>query len=122
MAEEAPIIPLPGAVKRDFRLADYAPTYGTLTALVVLFGLNIIFTNNFADFADFRNILVQVTPTMLAAIGMTFVISTGSSINLSVGSVMATASATAAILLAKNETRRNGKNLLLKAVRAANSK
>ncbi len=84
--------------KQNFRLADYAPTYGALVALVLLLLANIIFTPNFADFDNFRNILVQVTPTMLVAIGMTFVIATGG-IDLSVGSLMAIASAVAAVSL-----------------------
>lgn len=84
--------------KTNFRLLDYAPTYGALTALVLLLVLNVIFTPNFAAFDNFRNILVQVAPTMLVAVGMTFVISTGG-IDLSVGSVMAMASAVAAISL-----------------------
>jgi ribose/xylose/arabinose/galactoside ABC-type transport system permease subunit len=92
MAEAIPI------TKQNFRLADYAPTYGALAALVLLLLANIVFTPNFADFDNFRNILVQVTPTMLVAIGMTFVIATGG-IDLSVGSLMAIASAVAAVTL-----------------------
>lgn len=84
--------------KQNFRLADYAPTYGALAALVLLLVANVVFTQNFANFDNFRNILVQVTPTMLVAIGMTFVIATGG-IDLSVGSTMAIASAVAAISL-----------------------
>lgn len=81
-----------------FRLGDYAPTYGALAALIILLIVNILFTPNFAAYDNFRNILVQVTPTMLVAVGMTFVISTGG-IDLSVGSVMAIASAVAAVSL-----------------------
>jgi ribose/xylose/arabinose/galactoside ABC-type transport system permease subunit len=84
--------------KPNFRLADYAPTYGALAALVLLLAANIIFTPNFAAFDNFRNILVQVTPTMMVAVGMTFVIATGG-IDLSVGSTMAIASAIAAVSL-----------------------
>ena len=88
----------PSVAKSEFKLADYAPTYGALAALVLLLIVNIIFTPNFAHFDNFRNILVQVAPTMLVAIGMTFAIATGG-IDLSVGSVMAIASAVAAISL-----------------------
>lgn len=77
------------------RLADYAPTYGALAALVLLFLANAIFTANFLDFNNFRNILLQVSPTVLVAVGMTLVIATGG-IDLSVGAVMAIASAVAA--------------------------
>ncbi len=83
------------AAKKDFRLADYAPTYGALAALVFLVVANVVLTPNFAAFDNLRNILVQATPTMLVAIGMTFVIATGG-IDLSVGSIMAIASAVAA--------------------------
>lgn len=87
------------AVKKgNASFADYAPTYGAAAALVLLILGNIFLTPNFAAIDNFRNILVQVTPTMLVAVGMTFVIATGG-IDLSVGSLMAIASATAAILL-----------------------
>src|SRR5215216_6444603 len=80
------------------RVADYAPTYGALAALVLLLVVNSVFTPNFFDLNNFRNILLQVAPTVLVATGMTLVISTGG-IDLSVGSVMAIASAVAATSL-----------------------
>src|SRR5918997_5998488 len=80
------------------RLADYAPTYGALAALVLLLVANSALTPNFFDVNNFRNILLQVSPTVLVAVGMTFVIATGG-IDLSVGSVMAIASAVAATSL-----------------------
>lgn len=80
------------------RIADYAPTYGALAALVLLVIINSVFTPNFLDVNNFRNILLQVSPTVLVAVGMTIVISTGG-IDLSVGSVMAIASAVAATSL-----------------------
>src|SRR3712207_4011585 len=80
------------------RIADYAPTYGALAALVLLVIINSVFTPNFLDVNNFRNILLQVSPTVLVAVGMTVVISTGG-IDLSVGSVMAIASAVAATSL-----------------------
>src|SRR3954462_719667 len=80
------------------RLADYAPTYGALAALELLVIINSVFTPNFFDVNNFRNILLQVSPTVLVAVGMTIVISTGG-IDLSVGSVMAIASAVAATSL-----------------------
>jgi ribose/xylose/arabinose/galactoside ABC-type transport system permease subunit len=76
-------------------LADYGPTYGALAALILLVLANILFTPNFADVNNFRNILLQVAPTVLVAVGMTLVIATGG-IDLSVGSVMAIAAALAA--------------------------
>jgi ribose/xylose/arabinose/galactoside ABC-type transport system permease subunit len=80
------------------RIADYAPTYGALAALVLLIIINSFFTPNFFDVNNFRNILLQVSPTVLVAVGMTVVIATGG-IDLSVGSVMAIASAVAATSL-----------------------
>lgn len=80
------------------RLWDYAPTYGALAALVLLLAINSAFTPNFFDLNNFRNILLQVVPTVLVATGMTLVIATGG-IDLSVGSVMAIASAVAATQL-----------------------
>jgi galactofuranose transport system permease protein len=80
------------------RVADYAPTYGALAALVLLLVVNSVLTPNFFDLNNFRNILLQVAPTVLVAVGMTLVIATGG-IDLSVGSVMAIASAVAATSL-----------------------
>ena len=80
------------------RIADYAPTYGALAALLLLLAVNSAFTPNFFDLNNFRNVLLQVAPTVLVAVGMTLVISTGG-IDLSVGSVMAIASAVAATSL-----------------------
>ena len=80
------------------RVADYAPTYGALAALVLLLAVNSVFTTNFFDLNNFRNILLQVAPTVLVAVGMTLVMATGG-IDLSVGSVMAIASAVAATSL-----------------------
>ena len=74
------------------RLAALGPTYGALAALVLLLVGNCLFTTNFCDSQNFKNILLQVVPTMLVAVGMTLVIATGG-IDLSVGSVMAVASA-----------------------------
>ncbi|HEX8184856.1 MAG TPA: ABC transporter permease, partial [Blastocatellia bacterium] len=56
------------------------------------------FTPNFATASNFWNILLQVSTTVLVAVGMTLVIATGG-IDLSVGSVMAVASALAATML-----------------------
>lgn len=85
----------PGAAAR---LAGYGPTYGALAALVILFVLNLLFTPGFASAANLTNVLLQVSTTVLVAVGMTFVIATGG-IDLSVGSVMAIASAVAAVQL-----------------------
>ena len=95
MAEATPIKQM---AKPNIKISDYAPTYGALAALVLLLVFNLIFTPNFAAIDNFSNLLVQVTPVMLVSIGMTFVIATGG-IDLSVGSIMAIASAVGAISL-----------------------
>src|SRR5918997_4673102 len=90
-----------GAAKpagRRSTLADYAPTYGAFAALLLLLIIDSIFIPNFFHPNNFRNILLQIAPTMLVATGMTFVIATGG-IDLSVGAVMAIASAVAATSL-----------------------
>lgn len=94
---EAITQPTTGKARASLGFADYAPTYGA-AALVLLILANVFLTTNFADVNNFKNTLVQVAPTMLVAIGMTFVIATGG-IDLSVGSLMAIASAVAAISL-----------------------
>lgn len=96
MSNAATAVEAKGAART--RIADYAPTYGALAALVLLVVANSIFTPNFFDVNNFRNVLLQVAPTVLVAVGMTLVIATGG-IDLSVGSVMAIASAVAATQL-----------------------
>ena len=80
------------------RLSAHAPTYGALVALILLVLVNVIFTPNFAATNNLWNILLQVSTTVLVAVGMTLVIATGG-IDLSVGSVMAIASALVATML-----------------------
>src|ERR671926_410414 len=87
-----------GRVRGGGRVRDDAATYGALVALLLLLLANSIFTPTFFDLTNFRNILLQVAPTVLVATGMTLVIATGG-IDLSVGSVMAIASAVAATQL-----------------------
>ncbi|HEU5186704.1 MAG TPA: ABC transporter permease [Gemmatimonadaceae bacterium] len=71
------------------------PTMGAVVALVVLIGVNAIFTPNFATASNAWNILWQVSSVVLVAVGMTLVIATAG-IDLSVGSVMAIAGAVVA--------------------------
>jgi ribose/xylose/arabinose/galactoside ABC-type transport system permease subunit len=82
------------------RLSSIGPTYGALAALVLLLVANMALTPNFASPQNLLNITLQVSTTVLVAIGMTLVMSTAG-IDLSVGSVMALASVTATALLAK---------------------
>jgi ribose/xylose/arabinose/galactoside ABC-type transport system permease subunit len=94
--------PTPSAAARPraagSRWAGAGPTYGALAALVVLVVANALFTPNFATTSNLWNVLLQVSTVLLVAVGMTLVIATGG-IDLSVGSVMAVAGATAAVLL-----------------------
>ena len=87
---------VPASVRR--RLSTVGPTYGALAALVVLLVANAVLTPNFASAQSLWNIALQVSTTVLVAIGMTLVMSTAG-IDLSVGSVMALASVTATTLL-----------------------
>ncbi|HEY0004518.1 MAG TPA: ABC transporter permease [Pyrinomonadaceae bacterium] len=80
------------------RLIALGPTYGALIALILLVLFNAVFTRNFATASNLWNILQLVSTTVLVAIGMTLVIATRG-IDLSVGSVMAIASALAATSL-----------------------
>ncbi len=81
-------------------LTQLGPAYGPLLALLLLITANVLFTKNFATPSNLWNVLLQVSPTMLVAMGMTLVIATGG-IDLSVGSVMAVASAVAATNLTR---------------------
>ncbi len=65
---------------------------GVYVAFAALVLFNVVFTNNFATGATFFNLLVQVAPVLIVSLGMALVIGT-EGIDLSVGSVMAIASA-----------------------------
>ncbi|MFD1047558.1 ABC transporter permease [Kibdelosporangium lantanae] len=66
--------------------------YGVYAALLLLVLYNLVFTENFASVTNLNTQLVQVTPTLIAALGMALVIGT-EGVDLSVGSVMALAAA-----------------------------
>lgn len=74
------------------RLLGWLREYGVYAAVVVLLLFNVLFTPNFLDVANFRTQLVQVAPVVILSLGMALVIGTRG-IDLSVGSVMALASA-----------------------------
>lgn len=71
--------------------------YGTIYAFLLLF-FNIVFTRNFASMGTLWNLTIQVLPTMLTALGMVLVISSGG-IDISVGSVMAISAVTSGLVL-----------------------
>lgn len=71
--------------------------YGTLLALFILIGFNVIFTPNFISWQTLNVNLTQVAGIIIVATGMTLVIATGG-VDLSVGSLMAIAGALAPII------------------------
>ena len=74
------------------------PEYAAAGALVALVLGNALFTPHFVSAGNLWNVLLQVSPVLLAAVGMTFVIATGG-VDLSVGSTMAVSGAIAAVLI-----------------------
>ena len=88
--------PGPGAGSMGRWWAAMGPTGGAAAALAVLVIANAVFTPNFATAGNLENVLLQVSVTLLVAVGMTYVIATGG-VDLSVGSVMAISAAVAAV-------------------------
>ena len=68
---------------------------GVLVVISVFFA---IMTSSFMSFSNASNLIIQIAPNIIVAVMMTFVITTGG-IDLSVGSVLALSSASAAIIL-----------------------
>jgi galactofuranose transport system permease protein len=66
--------------------------HGVYVAFVLLLVFNLFFTENFASIGTFSNLLVQVSPVLLVSLGLALVIGT-EGIDLSVGAIMALASA-----------------------------
>ena len=64
--------------------------YAAIAMLLALVVFNSLFTSNFFSAGTINNIITQCCPTILCAMGMTLVISTGG-IDIGVGSVMALA-------------------------------
>lgn len=62
--------------------------YSSLIFLALLLIINSIFTRGFFSVQTLWNLVVQITPVVFVAIGMTFIISSGG-IDISVGSTMA---------------------------------
>ncbi|BCL38243.1 ABC transporter permease [Nostoc sp. MS1] len=74
------------------------PNFGAPAALLIFYIANAVFTPRFATVSNTLNMLLQVSTTMLVAIGMTFVIASRG-IDLTVGSTMALVSVVAALLI-----------------------
>ena len=77
---------------------DWVAGRGVYLALLLLIAFNLVFTPRFAEFDNIRLQFVQVVPVAIIALGMALVIGT-KGIDLSVGSVMAIASALLALYL-----------------------
>lgn len=73
-------------------IVGWARDNGVYVAFAALVLFNVVFTTNFATTATLFNLLVQVAPVLIVSLGMALVIGT-EGIDLSVGSVMAIASA-----------------------------
>ena len=71
---------------------------GVYVALVLLVLFNLVFTTNFATSGTILGLLSQATPVLLVSLGLALVIGTGG-IALSVGAVMAIASAVVPLYL-----------------------
>jgi ribose/xylose/arabinose/galactoside ABC-type transport system permease subunit len=74
------------------------PNFGAPAALLILYVANALFTLRFATFSNTLNMLLQVSTTMIVAVGMTFVIASRG-IDLTVGSTMALVSIIVALLI-----------------------
>ena len=74
------------------------PNIGAPAALLILYVANAIFTPRFATVSNTLNMLLQVSTTMIVAVGMTFVIASRG-IDLTVGSTMALVSVIVALLI-----------------------
>ena len=74
------------------RVVGWARDHGVYAAFAALVLFNAIFTTNFATTATLFNLLIQVAPVLIVSLGMALVIGT-EGVDLSVGSVMALASA-----------------------------
>ena len=74
------------------RVVGWARDHGVYVAFAALVLFNVIFTTNFATTATLFNLLIQVAPVLIVSLGMALVIGT-EGVDLSVGAVMALASA-----------------------------
>ena len=82
----------------DGRAADWVAERGVYLGLLLLVLFNLAFTRRFGEIDNIRLQFVQVVPVAIIALGMALVIGT-KGIDLSVGSVMAIASALLALYL-----------------------
>ena len=95
MADAAALAP---PVSGRTRVLSWLREYGVYASVLALLLFNVVFTPNFLEVANFRTQLIQVAPIVITALGMALVIGT-EGIDLSVGSVMALASAMVVLYL-----------------------
>jgi ribose transport system permease protein len=74
------------------RVVGWVRDHGVYVAFAALLLFNVVITTNFATTATLFNLLIQVAPVLIVSLGMALVIGT-EGVDLSVGSVMALASA-----------------------------
>ncbi|MCW3819735.1 ABC transporter permease [Micromonospora sp. DR5-3] len=79
-------------------LLAWLQEYGVYASVLALLLFNVVFTPHFLEVANFRTQLIQVAPVVITSLGMALVIGT-EGIDLSVGSVMALASAMVVLYL-----------------------
>src|SRR5437899_6903183 len=79
-------------------VAAWLADQGVYLGLLLLIAFNLLFTQRFAEIDNIRLQFVQVVPVAIISLGMALVIGT-KGIDLSVGSVMAIASALLALYL-----------------------
>lgn len=87
--------------KKRKKVLDFMMSYSAGVVMTILILFNVLFTPNFAHYTTIANIIIQMTSTMLIALGMTWVIASGG-IDISVGAVMAVASMVSVKLLPYN--------------------
>ncbi|MEV0400186.1 ABC transporter permease [Actinoallomurus sp. NPDC050550] len=88
MSEAAVALPRPAGA----RVLTWLQNYGVYAAIAVLVAVNIAITPHFLSMENLRTQLVQVAPVVIVSLGMALVIGT-EGVDLSVGSVMALATA-----------------------------
>ncbi|MER7892192.1 ABC transporter permease [Micromonospora sp. NPDC094482] len=88
----------PRAWSGRVRLLAWLQEYGVYASVLALLLFNVAFTPHFLEVANFRTQLIQVAPIVITSLGMALVIGT-EGIDLSVGSVMALASAMVVLYL-----------------------
>ncbi|MRG88143.1 ABC transporter permease [Salinibacillus xinjiangensis] len=91
-----------GRIKQESALKSFVRENLSTLSIAGVFILICLFfgfmTDTFLSFSNSSNIIIQIAPNIIVAVMMTFVITTGG-IDLSVGSILALASALAATLL-----------------------